>query len=213
MKPKRKPAASNSKDVVHAKLGSLSKLIKGFKNRPLAARFASRIAKECQPDAGTREFLVRLLAAAAADELGKSRFATQDLNLAILRFLLKDDFTSHEVPHLLQFLNNYSSARHISDTYDAEIDELFSLPDRRLITFLDLLLNHEMQPLRESAIELLEVAWDRNRLHPWIVNRVAAYRKDNPKRSSLEDAYLQNLIPRFEGQRTATKKKNVVDNP
>lgn len=206
-KSTRKPTASNTEDFVHSKLGSLSKLIKTFKNRGLAARFGSRISKECRPDAETREFLVRLLGAAAKDDVGKSLFATQELNLSILRFLLKDDFTSTEVPHLLQLICNYSSARNISDAYDAEIDELFSLPDKRLITFFDTLLNHEMQSLRESAIELLEVSWNRNRLQSWIESRVAEYLNDNPIRSSLEDAYLNGLTTKFGGKKTTTKKK------
>lgn len=206
-KSKSKPAASKSKDFVHSKLGSLSKLIKSFKNRGLAARFGNRVSKECQPDAETREFLVRLLDAAAKDEVNKAIFATQELNLGILRFLLKDDFTSHEVPYLLQLFCNFSSVRHVADVYEAENDELFSLPDKRLITFFDTLLTHENRAVREAALELLDVSWCRNRLRPWIVTRVAAYLKENPERSSLEEAYLEQLTPKFATKVVAKKKR------
>lgn len=201
-----KRPAVKSNDFVHSKFGSLEKLIKTFKNRAAAGRFGSRIPQECQPDAETREFLLRLLDAAAKDDLSKSRFACQELNLSILRFVLKDDFTAGEIPCLLQLILLYSSVRHLSDSYDSEIDELFSLPDRRLITFLDTMLNHEMLAVREAAIELLEVSWNRGRIQPWIVSRVAEYVRDNPNRSSLEDAYLEILTPKFKAKRVGIKK-------
>lgn len=120
-KSSQKKSPAKVSDIVHSKLGSLSNLIKTFKGRAIAVRFGNSIAGRCQHDAETRVFLVRLLDAAAKDDVGKSVFASQELNLSILRFLLKDDFTAEEVPYLLQFICNYSSARHISDSFDAEI--------------------------------------------------------------------------------------------
>ena len=198
---------SKSRDFVHSTHGSLAMLIESFKGRGFAARFGSNIASRCRPDSETREFLLRLLDANAKDDVGKSVFATSELTLPILRFLLKDDFTTEEVPYLQQLIWNYSSARHISDTFDAEIDDFFSLPDGRLERFFETLLTHEMESLRESALELFEVSWNRNRLRPWIISRVAKHLEDHPQRSSLEDAYLERLLPLLKSKAKATKKK------
>ncbi len=207
-KSSRKAVASKADDFVHSKLGSLAKLVGTFKNRSIAARFGSRISKVCQPDAQTREFLLRLFSIAARDGAGKQLFESHEFNLSILRFLLKDDFTENEVPHLAQFLCNYSSTRHVSDLYEEEINELFSLPDRRLIMFFNMLLNHEMRGLRESALELLDVSWNRKRLQTWIVSRVEEYLRDHPDRSATEDDHLDVLTRQFSVKRKATTKKS-----
>ncbi len=206
-KSSQKKRPLKAKDFVHSKLGSLAKLIKSFKNSKIAAKFGDSISSQCQSDTETREFLLRLLDATTKDEAGKSVFATQELKLPILQFLLERDFTNEEAPYLQQLIWNYSSARHISDALDDEIGEFFNLSDTRLQKFFETLLTHDIQSLRESALELLEVSWNRNRLRPWIVRRVAQYLSDNTNRSSLEGAYLDALVPLIRAKGSPSKKR------
>lgn len=213
----KKPGRGKSKlvkeDFVHSRFGSLSKLIESFTKPSIAASFGERIADRCQPDAETREFLVRLLDASARDDVGKSKFANQELNLAILRFVLKQDFTAQEVPYLHQLILNHLSTRAISDAYELEMDAFFALPDARLRRFLEMLLEHETHSLRETGLELLEVSWERDRLKAWIPDRVAQYSKDHAIRTTLEDDFLDRLVKLAKTGRASRKRNSVAPNP
>lgn len=213
----KKPGGGKSnlvkEDCVHPRFGSLSKLIQSFTKPAIAARFGKSIADHGQPDAETREFLLRLLDASARDDVGKSTFANQELNLAILRYVLKQDFTAEEVPYLHQWILNYLSARAVSDVYEPEIDEIFALPDTRLRSFLEKLLAHETQSLRETGLELLEVSWGRNRLKDWIPDRAARYSEDHAIRTSLEDEFLDRLARLTKSARNPRKKPSVLPKP
>ncbi len=212
-KPGRSKSNLVNEDFVHSRFGPLSKLIRSFTKPAIAARFGKSIDDHGQPDAETRELLLRLLDASARDDVGKSAFANQELNLAILRYVLKQDFTAQEVPYLHQLILNHLSTRAISDAYELEMDAFFALPDARLRRFLEMLLEHETHSLRETGLELLEVSWERDRLKAWIPVRVAQYSKDHAIRTTLEDDFLDRLVKLAKTGRASRKRNSVAPNP